>query len=156
MAIKAAVFWTPKAQRRTFPRAMAEPFGPGARLRPYAIAVGALVVVIAVVTFVVRAGDARREAPVEPEITKVEIFSLPVGAFVVRADDGGLLGQTPMTLTTAKSDKDFPVIVKADGYQDRPVKVPLFSETGRVDVRLNAIGADAAASPPPPPDGWVP
>ena len=111
---------------------------------------------VAVVIFVVRAGDVRREAPVEPEITNVEIFSLPEGASVVRADDGGVLGQTPMTLTMPKSDKDLLVIFKADGYQDHPVKVPLFSETGRVDVKLTAIGADAAVSPPPPPDGWVP
>jgi hypothetical protein len=151
------VFWTSGTRRRTFPRAMAEPSGSRAGVRSYAIVVGALAVVVAVVVFVVRAGDAARGggAP-EPALSNVDIVSIPSGATVFRAPDGGVLGTTPFTLSLPKSDKDLAVIVRADGYQDRRVTVPLFSESGRVDVTLTAIGADAAPVPPPPPDGWVP
>jgi hypothetical protein len=135
---------------------MVEPSGPRAGGRPILSIVVALVVVVAVVVFVVRAGSADRAGPPSPELTTVDVVVIPVGATLVRADDGGVLGQAPLTLSLVKSDTDLPVIVKAPGYQDRLVKVPLFSETGRVDVTLIAIGADAAAPPRPTPDGWNP
>ena len=114
-----------------------------------AVAVAAILAVVAVVLRLGGAGRPAGEAAPAPAFTNVDIISVPAGAVVVRADDGAVLGQTPFVLSVAKSDTDLPVIVEADGYQDRRVAVPLFSESGRVDVTLTASGADAA----PPPEG---
>ena len=123
---------------------------PGAR--SLALLVGALAVVVAFIALIVSAGDAGRgKVPAGPELAKVDIVSIPAGATVTRAD-GGVLGTTPFTLSLAKSNTELPVIVKAVGYQDRPVTVPLFSDSGRIDVTLTANGAVAAPLPAPPRD----
>jgi hypothetical protein len=123
---------------------MPEPPQSRAAGHPFAVAVGAIVAVAAVVVVVVRAGSTG-PAPRDPGVTNVDIVSDPVGASVIRADDGGVLGLAPLTLTLPKSETDLPVIVRHEGYQDRLVKVPLFSMSGRIDVELIKIGADAAA-----------
>ena len=115
--------------------------------RTLAIVVVALVAVVAVALRLGSAGPAAGEASSVPALTNVDIVSVPAGAVVVRADDGGVLGQTPLVLSVARSDTALPVILKADGYEDRRVAVPLFSESGRVDVTLTALGADAASAP---------
>src|SRR5260221_6739291 len=106
--------------------------------------------IAAVVAVVWRLGATDRTAggvTADPKLTSVDIVSVPEGAFVIRADDGGVLGRTPLTLSLPQSDTALSIIVKADGHRDRRVAVPLFSESGRVDVTLTPIDADAAAGP---------
>jgi PEGA domain len=123
------------------------------RAQSLALVAGAVVVVVAVVAILVSAGGAGpRKAPAGPELAKVDIVSVPAGATVTRAD-GGILGTTPFTLSLAKSNTELPVIVKAVGYQDRAVTVPLFADSGRIDVTLTAIGAVAPPGPAPARDG---
>jgi len=121
--------------------------------RTLAVVVAASVAVVAVVLRFGTAGRTADEASAVAAFTNVDIVSVPAGAVVIRADDGGVLGRTPFVLSVAKSDAELPVIVKADGFQDRRVAVPLFSESGRVDVTLTATGADPAAVPPSPLEG---
>jgi hypothetical protein len=132
-----------------------QPFGGG---RAVGLALGAIALVVALVMLVVRAGEGGRSAAPEapqPPMTTVMIVSEPAGATITRPD-GGVLGKSPLTLTLPKSDGDLVVIVSLDGYQSRRSSVPLFSQSGRVDVALSPNGVDAAVNHPPPPDGWTP
>jgi hypothetical protein len=104
------------------------------------------VVVAGAIALVLRAGARRTAQPARVERTSVEIVSDPPGATVVRADDGGVLGVTPAVVVLPKQNGVLPVIVRLDGYEPRNVDVPLFSSSGRVDVKLTAAAHDAAAS----------
>jgi hypothetical protein len=124
--------------------------------RTFAVVVGAMIAVVAVVVLVVRAGAGRTsDEPAGPPITTIDIVSEPAGASVVRADDGGVVGVTPLTASFPKKDGELPVIVTLEGYQTRRVMVPLFSVTGRIDVMMTKVGEDAAV-PPPLPEHWNP
>jgi hypothetical protein len=124
--------------------------------RSFLAVVGALVAVVVVVLLVVRGSrTSEPEAPSGPQMTTVMIVSDPSGATVTSAD-GGVLGVTPFELTAPKSDVEMPVLVKREGYQDHKTTVPLFSATGRVDVKLTAIGEEPPPPPKPLPDGWTP
>jgi hypothetical protein len=129
--------------------------GPARRFSsPLAAGVGALSVVLVVIA-VVRA--SRPSAPEEsgPEQTSVMISSEPAGATVSR-EDGGALGVTPFQVTLPKANAELPVVVTLQGYQTRHTTVPLFSESGRVDVMLTPVGVEPPKPPKPPPDGWEP
>jgi hypothetical protein len=134
---------------------MPEPTRSRLSVGPFATVVGAMVAVVAVVAFVVRVGDAGRSTRTDPGITTIDIVSEPPGASVVRADDGGVLGLTPLNVSFPKSDKDLAVVVSHEGYQDHRANVPLFSASGRIDVTLTPVGVDAAAVPSLP-DHWTP
>jgi len=114
------------------------------RGRTLVVVAAAIAVAVAVVWRLGAADRTAADVTADPKLTHVDIVSVPEGAFVIRADDGGVLGRTPLTLSLPKSDIDLSVIVKADGHQDRRVAVPLFSESGRVDVTLTPIDVDAA------------
>jgi hypothetical protein len=79
----------------------------------------------------------------------------PSGATVTLAD-GGVLGVTPFKVTFPKREAELPVIVSREGYQTRRLTVPLFSATGRIDVMMTAVGADAPPPPKPLPKDWTP
>jgi hypothetical protein len=135
---------------------MTEPAPPPAAGRPFAIVVGAMVAVAAVVIVVVRAGDAGQSAgPAEQPVTTIDIVSDPPGASVTRADGGGVVGITPLTATFPKRDAELAVIVRREGYQERHVTVPLFSVTGRIDVMMLPVGAEPP-SVPVLPEHWNP
>jgi hypothetical protein len=135
---------------------MSEPTKPRSPVPPFAKVVGAMVVVAAVIAIVVRAGDAGRApaTPPGPPMTNVDIVSDPVGASVFDAD-GGLIGVAPLVISAPRSEKELVIFTKYPGYQDRRSTVPLFSETGRIDVELIKIGAKEP-HPKPLPDHWVP
>jgi hypothetical protein len=114
----------------------------------YLMVAVALVVVVAVIVVVERAGSSARPNGGEPAIAAIDFVSVPSGAAVNRAD-GGSIGVTPFTATFPRGDVDQVVIVSHAGYQDRRVTVPVFSETGRIDVTLVENGVDAAPSKPP-------
>jgi hypothetical protein len=115
-----------------------------------------VVVVIVAVFFLVRSAGQRGEpATDEPAFTRIMISSEPAGATVTRAD-GGVLGTTPFEVSLPKANAELPVIVTLDGYQTHRVTVPLFSESGRVDVMLTPVGVEPPPPPKPPPDGWTP
>jgi hypothetical protein len=137
---------------------MAEPSQPRPSNRSLAIVVGLMVAVALVAIFLLRVGAASKDdaPPTDPKVASIQLLSLPTGATVRRADDGGVLGVTPFIVDLPRSDTDVAVVVHRDGYQDRHVTVPVFSLNGRVEVTLTAIGADAAPLPPQPPDGWSP
>jgi hypothetical protein len=121
----------------------------------FALAVGAILAVVAVVILIVRAGDAAHtDAPAGPPLTTIDIVSDPPGATMVRADDGGLIGVAPFTASLPKSDSELPVFVKLEGYQTRWLTVPLFSVMGRIDVKLWRDGVDSGI-PASPPDHWI-
>jgi len=123
--------------------------------RSFALAVGAIIAVVAVVILIVRAGDAAHtDAPAGPPRTTIDIVSEPPGATMVRADDGGLIGVAPFTASLPKGEGELPVFVKLEGYQTRWLTVPLFSETGRIDVKLWRNGVDSGI-PPSPPEHWL-
>ena len=90
-----------------------------------------------------------------PATTTVTIVSDPAGATVKDAD-GGLLGIAPFELTVPKRDAELPVVVSREGYQDSRVTIPLYSATGRVDVKLWAIGEKRPPPPKPLPKDWSP
>jgi hypothetical protein len=117
----------------------------------FALVVGAIAVVAAVIFVVVRAGDAGREpaVPPGPPMANIDIVSDPVGASVFLADDGGLIGIAPLVLTRPQSDKDLTIIVRHEGYKDRRSTVPLLSPSGRIDVALTAIGEKDPVVPAP-------
>jgi hypothetical protein len=115
--------------------------------------VGALAVVGVVIGLLVRSGPVDTVAH-EPALTSILIVSNPPGSSVVWPD-GGVLGVTPFTASLPRLESEVPVIVTHEGYNDRRTTLPLFSQTGRVDVTLTAIGADAAA-PPKLPKDWKP
>jgi hypothetical protein len=114
-----------------------------------------MLAVVVVVVLIVRAGDAARtDVPAGPPHTTIDIVSDPPGATMVRADDGGVLGVAPFTASLPKGEGELPVFVKLDGYQTRWLTVPLFSVTGRIDVKLWRDGEDSGI-PPSPPDHWL-
>jgi hypothetical protein len=114
-----------------------------------AIIVGAVIVLIA------RTRSTEEPAPSGPELTAIEIVSEPAGA-TVSLTDGGVLGTTPLDTKLLKRDGELPVIVRLAGYQERRVTVPLYSQTGRIDVSLTAIGAEPPPPPKPLPKDWSP
>jgi hypothetical protein len=125
--------------------------------RSFLVVVGALVAVVLVVLLVVRGSRTSEPgAPSGPEMTTVTIVSDPSGATVTSADDGGVLGVTPFELTVPKKDGEMPIIVRREGYQDHRSTVPLFSATGRIDLKLTAVGEKPPPPPKPLPDGWAP
>jgi hypothetical protein len=128
---------------------------PRAASRPFAIVVGLMVVGVLIAVFVLRVGEPAPSSAPEPVLANIVIVANPPGSSVSSEADGGVLGHTPFTLSLPKSETDLIVIVRHDGYQDRRVSVPLFSLSGRVDVKLTPIGVDAAA-PPAPPANWTP
>ena len=132
---------------------MADPGQSGTR--SFAAVVGALVAVVGVVLLVVRAGRPSEPVETGPAMTTVTIVSDPAGA-TVRDADGGVLGVAPFDLTIPKRDVDMPVVVSRDGYQDSRITVPLYSATGRIDVKLWAIGEKRPPPPPPLPKDWSP
>jgi hypothetical protein len=116
------------------------------------VVAGAVVAIIVALTRSREAGSP--EAP-QPEQTKVHIVSEPAGATVVLRD-GGVLGVTPFEVLLPKGAGELPADVKLDGYQTRHTTIPLFSETGRIDVALVPVGVDAAPPPKAPPKDWTP
>jgi len=136
---------------------MSEPQDPPGAPRRTAglVAVVAGLVVTVLVVVLVRTRSADEPEASGPALTVVTIVSEPAGATVVRTD-GGVLGVTPFEITLPKTNSELPVLVQLPGYQTRRSTIPLFSQTGRVDVALVANGAEAPAPPKPPPDGWVP
>jgi hypothetical protein len=116
--------------------------------------VGALVVVGVVIGLVVRSRPADTETH-EPPVTSILIVSNPPGSSVLLTD-GGVLGVTPLTASLPRVEGELPVVVKHNGFNDHQMMLPLFSQTGRVDVTLTAIGADGGASPKALPKDWKP
>jgi hypothetical protein len=133
---------------------MTEPSEPRAASHSYLLVAVALAVVVAVIVFVERARPSAGPGA-EPALATIDISSSPSGATVNRVDGGAIVGVTPMTVTFPRSETDLLVVVRHAGYQDHPVTIPVFSETGRVDVILTPNGVDAAAATPPPKD-WSP
>jgi hypothetical protein len=131
---------------------MADPAKSGTR--SFVAIAGALVAVVGVLFLVVH-GSRPPEPASGPPMTTVMIVSDPAGATVTNAD-GGVLGVTPFDLTVRKSDVEMPVTVRREGYQDKHTTVPLFSQTGRVDVTMTKVGEKPPEPPKPPPDGWTP
>ena len=134
---------------------MTAPSEPRAASRSYLIVASALAVVVAVIVIVGRAGPSAGPSAPEPAFAVIDIVSVPTGATVNRVDGGAVVGVTPMTVTFPRSDTDVHVVVSHPGYQDRRVTVPVFSETGRIDVTLTPNGVDAAVVKPLPKD-WSP
>jgi hypothetical protein len=135
---------------------MPEPTKSRAAVPGFALVVGSMAVVAALVVLIARVGDSRPAAPAEPAMANIDVVSDPVGASVFRADDGGLIGIAPLVISLPRSEKDLVIITKHPGYQDRRSTVPLFSASGRIDIELIRIGAKERPIPPPPPDGWTP
>jgi hypothetical protein len=134
-----------------------DPPGPARRSSGWiAGVVGALIIIVVIVLIARTRSESDPPGPPAPDRTALEIVSEPAGATVVRADDGGVLGVTPFDISLPKSNAEVPVFVRLKGYQERRVTLPLFSQSGRVDVGLIAIGAEAPAPPKPPPKNWVP
>jgi hypothetical protein len=100
-----------------------------------------LVVLAAVLFGVTRSGGDAPPPVAGPEMTNVYMTCVPNDSTVTRADDGTLLGRTPLTLTLPKSSGMLTVVVHHDGFNDRRVEVPLFSATGRIDVELTSLDA---------------
>jgi hypothetical protein len=113
------------------------------------------IIVVAVVVLIARTRSSEEPAPSGPEMTAIEIVTEPAGA-TVSFLDGGVLGTTPLDTKLPKRDGELPVIVRLVGYQERRVTVPLYSETGRIDVSLTAIGAEPPPPPKPLPKDWSP
>src|SRR5260221_2826938 len=88
--------------------------------------------IAAVVAVVWRLGATDRTAggvTADPKLTSVDIVSVPEGAFVIRADDGGVLGRTPLTLSLPPSDTAPSIILQAEGHRDRrPAVPPVFQQ----------------------------
>jgi serine/threonine protein kinase len=90
-------------------------------------------------------------APVVPAlvgttVVKIDVTSTPMGASVIRAEDGAFLGRTPFHVALAKSSKELALVVKHEGYEDQRVAVPLL-EDGKSDVTLTALAKPAAGAP---------
>ncbi len=134
---------------------MTAPSEPRAASHSYLIVALALAVVVAVIVVVGRSGSSAGPAGAEPALATIDISSSPSGATVNRVDGGAIVGVTPMTVTFPRAETDLLVVVRHDGYQDHLVTIPVFSETGRVDVILTPNGVDAAVVKPPPKD-WTP
>ncbi|HTA21046.1 MAG TPA: hypothetical protein VK989_17255 [Polyangia bacterium] len=134
---------------------MTAPSEPRAASHSYLIVALALAVVVAVIVFVGRSGPSAGPGGVEPALATIDIGSSPSGATVNRVDGGAIVGVTPMTVTFPRSQTDLLVVVKHAGYQDHLVTIPVFSETGRVDVILTPNGVDAGAAKPLP-KNWSP
>jgi hypothetical protein len=117
---------------------------------------GAIVAGVALVVVAGRSRGPSTPERAEPEQTKVHIVSEPAGATVAREDDGGVLGVTPFEISLPKTTGELPVVVKLAGHQSRHTTIPLFSETGRIDVALVPVGVDAASPPKAPTKDWTP
>jgi hypothetical protein len=102
-----------------------------------------LIVLAAVVFGVTRGSGDAPPPPAAPDLTNVYITCVPNDSTVTRADDGTVLGRTPMTMTFPRGNGTIAVIVHHDGFNDRRVDVPLFSATGRIDVELTSPDAGA-------------
>jgi hypothetical protein len=100
-----------------------------------------LIVLAAVVFGVTRSSHDEPPPPAAPETTEIYMVCVPPDATVTRADDGTLLGRTPLTMHFPKGNGQVTVIVHHDGYRDRRVDIPLFSATGRIDVELTSPDA---------------
>jgi PEGA domain len=136
---------------------MSDPTTSRSSVSTFALVVGGMVAVAAVILLVVRAGGSGEVAapPEGPAMANIDIVSDPVGASVFLADDGGLIGTAPLTITRPQSDKELVVITRHEGYQDRRSTIPLFAANGRVDIELIRIG-EKERPVPQRPDGWTP
>jgi hypothetical protein len=123
--------------------------------RSFVLVVGALVAVVAVVVLIVRASRPAEPVETGPVMTTVTIVSDPAGAPVSDAD-GGLLGVAPFDLIVPKREAELPVVVRREGYQDSRITIPLYSVTGRVDVKLWGVGEKRPPPPKPLPKDWSP
>jgi hypothetical protein len=131
---------------------MTAPSEPRAASHSYLIVALALAVVVGVIVVVGRSGSSAGPGGAEPALATIEIGSSPSGATVNRVDGGAIVGVTPMTVTFPRAEADLLVVVRHAGYQDHLVTIPVFSETGRVDVIMTPNGADAGAAKPIPKD----
>lgn len=134
---------------------MTKPSEPRATSHSYLIVAVALVIVVAVIIVVGRSGPSAGPGGAAPALATIDIGSSPSGATVNHVDGGAIVGVTPMTVTFPRSDTDVLVVVRHAGYQDHLVTVPVFSESGRLDVILTPDGVDASAVKPPAKD-WTP
>ena len=125
---------------------MPEPAPPRSAKRQLAITLGAVAVVAAVIAAVALGSGGGPTESSPPAYTQIYVVSDPPGATVTRTD-GGVFGNAPITLELPRSETDFPVIVRHEGYKDRHVTVPVFALSGRIDVKLTRLGED---EPPPP------
>ncbi|HEX4406595.1 MAG TPA: hypothetical protein VH560_17270 [Polyangia bacterium] len=124
---------------------MTAPPEPRAVSHSYLIVAVALAVVVAVIVVVAHSRPSAGSGSAETALATIDIGSSPSGATVNRVDGGAIVGVTPMTVTFPRSDTDLLVVVKHAGYQDHLVTIPVFSETGRVDVIMTPVGVDAGA-----------
>ena len=100
-------------------------------------AVLGLIVLAAVIFGVTRSSG---ETPPElgmPEVTNIYITCVPNDSTVTRADDGTLLGKTPMTLTLPKSNGQLTVVARAENYTDGNAQ----AEAGADNVEIKLMPA---------------
>jgi serine/threonine protein kinase len=135
---------------------------PPANNKKKMIGIGVGVLAVAGIAIGVLAGGGKKEAPapvaaaapapvktVEPGVAavKIEVTSTPVGASVLRAEDGAFLGRTPYRSSFPKGTKEMTLVVRKEGFKEQRVVVPLL-EDGKSDVTLEAAAPAAAAAAP--------
>lgn len=111
-------------------------------MRVAAVILVAALLLVAVLVMKGRGGDDAQQAPAA-DVTNVYVISEPPGA-TISAADGKPLGTTPTTLTLPRGPGEATVILRHPGYEDRRVTVPVFSQTGRIDVTLVRRDGSAA------------
>jgi eukaryotic-like serine/threonine-protein kinase len=94
----------------------------------------------------VQPAQAVVQAPAAPSMVKMLVRSSPAGAAVVDSRQGTILGMTPLEKSYAQSGDVVPLVIRLDGYKDKPVTVSL---DGNSSTSVDLERAEAPLSDPP-------